>query len=245
MQFTKNPFTKNSWNTPTNNIEKAGTDPQYGCINVLILDESSSMSPQSLQTKNAVNGMLKEMASDEKNKVIISTFNGRDVRVSDLLDPTQVKLSYNPNGMTNLYDAIIETINKVNYELSKTFSHMKPVVIFQIMTDGHENSSKNSSYTVKNLISRCEENEWTFTFVGADIDPFSMARDIGINTSAITVIDKANYDIGFNNATSAYNSIKTMRKMGLTNDAIYASASIWSDQPNANPTVSVCVNDKK
>ena len=54
-------------------------------------------------------------------------------------------------------------------------------VIFVITTDGHENSSREYSYSqIKSMIEQKKEEGWEFLFLGANIDAGKEAEKIGI-----------------------------------------------------------------
>ena len=90
---------------------------------------------------------------------------------------------YVPDGMTPLYDAIAETVFKVD-------SLVTPgtVVLMTIITDGLENASrKYTSAKLKVLIEKYMEAGWEFTYIGANQDAILEAGKLGIN-------DAYNYD---------------------------------------------------
>ena len=56
-------------------------------------------------------------------------------------------------------------------------------VLFTIITDGYENSSKEFDWqTIKNMIKHQREKySWVFTFLGANIDTDKVSDDLGID----------------------------------------------------------------
>ena len=87
--------------------------------------------------------------------------------------------SYAPGGMTALYDAIGRTMKLTDGWVAK---HKPDQVLFVIMTDGHENSSR--EYTQRqifDLIADRQANaDYEFVFLGANQDSYAIGRDIGI-----------------------------------------------------------------
>jgi len=86
-------------------------------------------------------------------------------------------------GRTALLDAIGITINdliKVQKKAGRKKSASK--VLFVIITDGMENSSREYTYNrIKKLIGVEEEKYgWEFLFLGANIDAAKMADNVGI-----------------------------------------------------------------
>ena len=89
--------------------------------------------------------------------------------------PSLSRDNYRPQGWTNLYDAIGETIINTDKRI-RELDHV-PAVLFVIITDGEENSSRTHTLdSVKNLIKAREEDGWTFIYMGAnqDVDFCSM-----------------------------------------------------------------------
>ena len=83
---------------------------------------------------------------------------------------------YFVRGCTALLDAIGKTITALNHKIDNK-------VLFVIMTDGMENASvEYSKSQIKNMISN---HDWEFIFIGADIDSYSEAGQIGIRKSRI------------------------------------------------------------
>jgi hypothetical protein len=92
---------------------------------------------------------------------------------------------YQPRGSTALYDAIANTITNLANQLKGARKNEKCLVI--VMTDGQENSSKeyglreNGRKRLFDLIKSYEKKgNWTFVYLGANVDAFAEARDIGI-----------------------------------------------------------------
>ncbi|MCL4855279.1 MAG: hypothetical protein KJZ78_28285 [Bryobacteraceae bacterium] len=88
-----------------------------------------------------------------------------------------------PRGMTALLDAVGRAINETGERLSKLPEADRPgLVVFVVMTDGEENSSK--EFTKPQIKKMIEEQttryQWQFTFLGADQDAFAEAADMGI-----------------------------------------------------------------
>ena len=93
---------------------------------------------------------------------------------------------YYVRGMTALLDAIGKTISQVKLNQNKPCDTKKAdKVLFVIITDGMENSSKEFTLkTVKNMIETQKNKEnWEFLFLGANIDAISTAESFGISSS--------------------------------------------------------------
>jgi hypothetical protein len=99
------------------------------------------------------------------------------------INPTELVSRYHPRGGTALYDAIAHTITEVEAGLAD--KEEKVLVI--VMTDGQENSSQdyalrdNGRQRLFDLIQRYEaKGNWTFVYLGANVDAYSEAQNIGI-----------------------------------------------------------------
>jgi hypothetical protein len=82
-----------------------------------------------------------------------------------------------------LLDAVGKTILDVGYRLSGTREEERPAkVIFVIITDGMENSSREFTYDkVRELIQHQRDRyNWEFVFLGANMDSAKEAGNIGI-----------------------------------------------------------------
>ena len=94
-----------------------------------------------------------------------------------ITDVDHIKLT--PRGGTPLLDAVVRGVAYLDDKLGTS----KPDhVLCMIITDGHENSSrevKNVSQ-VKELIASREKQGWVFMFLGADLDNTNDARDMGV-----------------------------------------------------------------
>ena len=90
---------------------------------------------------------------------------------------------YQVGGSTALLDAIGRTIHKIgNVQRRTTDDYRADKVMFVIITDGEENSSREySAEKVKAQIERQKEKYgWEFIFLGANIDAVQTAEKFGI-----------------------------------------------------------------
>lgn len=113
---------------------------------------------------------------------------------------------YYVNGSTALLDAIGNTIVSMEREISNK-------VLFVITTDGLENSSiEFSKNQIKKLI---KNHNWEFIFLGADIDAYSEASNIGIGEAHTALFNKSSEGINdmFKSVEKACNEIKIHNKL--------------------------------
>jgi hypothetical protein len=87
-------------------------------------------------------------------------------------------------GSTALLDAVGRTISKiVNVQRHSAETERAEKVLFVIITDGMENSSKEYRYDrVKEMVEREQQQYgWEFLFLGANIDAIGTASRFGIS----------------------------------------------------------------
>ena len=157
-------------------------------FNLIILDESGSMSCIERQALTGVNETLQtirraqEKYPEQEQYVTFVPFQTGSIKfVRDCEPIANVKdlepKDYNPGTCTPLYDAIGTGIAKVNALVREG-----DTVLVTIITDGEENCSREYNLKmVKNLIEKLKKQEWTFTLIGTDdLDVEGMALSMGI-----------------------------------------------------------------
>ena len=161
--------------------------------NVIILDESGSMSSiynETLTSMNEVlNGIKKnqEEFPDQHHYVTIVTFEGygisgvktrRDRVPIGTVAPFTEK-DYRPGDCTPLYDAMGKTLSEL-----EGLIHEDDKVMATVITDGMENSSREySGRTIKHLVARLREKGWMLAYIGANQDSLEVARDLKIGNA--------------------------------------------------------------
>ena len=161
--------------------------------NVIILDESGSMSSiykETIQSMNEVlNGIRKDQEEheDQHHYVTIVTFEGngiagikmrRDrVPIGSISDFTTK--DYRPGGCTPLYDAMGKTLNEMEGLVTEDDR-----VFATVITDGMENSSTEySGRTVKTMVDRLRKKGWVLAYIGANQDAVEVAKDLHISNA--------------------------------------------------------------
>lgn len=152
---------------------------------VFILDKSGSMQGLEKDTIGGFNAML-EKQKKEEGECYISTilFSSRSQSLYQHQEISTVKPltnnDYTVGGCTALLDAIGYAIDDMKDYLK--IQKEKRNVLFIIITDGMENASHEySSRIIKRMVEEQQEKEdWSFTFLGANIDAIQTASDIGI-----------------------------------------------------------------
>lgn len=177
------------------------TKENFTSINVIV-DASGSMAHLTHDTIGNFNTFLKEQKEFPGEAVFtLCTFNTdyrlpHDfVKIASVPD-LDVK-GYIPQGGTALLDAMGTTIDSVGRKLASLPEEERPSkVIFLIITDGHENSSKRySSEQIKSMVEHQKDvYSWEFVFMGANIDAITTGTSLGI--SASNSVNYAATDIG-------------------------------------------------
>jgi Mg-chelatase subunit ChlD len=154
---------------------------------VFILDESGSMEAYKRDTIDGFNEYIETLQTDEKPTIIrLITFSTRGMKVMlDMENVRQVqglsKESYIPSGGTPLLDAVARGILETDDYLECNPEEIN--IMFTIMTDGMENSSRNfSASQVSEMIEEREKRGWIFTYLGANQNAWSEGRKMGIQT---------------------------------------------------------------
>ena len=149
---------------------------------VFILDKSGSMAGSEENTITSFNEYLeKEKKNSFSTAITTILFSDNYKYLHKRVNVKNVKKltseDYYVGGTTSLYDALGNAINYMdNVDTDK--------VMFIIITDGYENSSKEfNKNKIKNMIKK--HTNWEFIYIGADIDSYATGGEIGINKKNI------------------------------------------------------------
>lgn len=155
---------------------------------VFILDKSGSMSGLEADTIGGYNAMLeKQKAVDGECYITTVLFDNNYELLHDRIDIRAVspisEKEYQVGGSTALLDAIGRTINKIgNAQKHTADDYRAEKVLFVIITDGEENSSRD--YSAEKIKAQIERQKtkygWEFIFLGANIDAVETASRFGI-----------------------------------------------------------------
>lgn len=154
---------------------------------IFILDESGSMSSTASDVRGGFNTYIEKIKSDG-NEYSLSTIKfGTTVRplfTNQPLDqvPLLTEQNYMPLDSTALYDAIGFALSEARkYWGTDEKPYGKGRFIVIIMTDGFENASK--KFLKEEIIAKIKRREaagnWTFVYMGADQDAWSVASNLG------------------------------------------------------------------
>lgn len=164
---------------------------------IFILDKSGSMGGLEKDTIGGFNSMLKKQQELEGEcKITTVLFDNNYELLHDRIDIRAIApitaREYQVGGSTALLDAMGMTIHKIAKVQGQTAEEYRAEkVIFVIITDGEENSSR--EYSIENIKKLVEmqktKDGWEFIFLGANIDAVQTAGQFGINNDrAVTYL---------------------------------------------------------
>ena len=200
--------------------------------NLIVLDESGSMDSiksliisgfnELVQSVKGIEGQFPE----QEHLISMVSFNDLNNNILHFVDPIN-KLdaindsTYNPASMTPLYDAMGFSISKLKQYLEGKTNYS---VLVTILTDGEENASKEyTGSAIKNLVEELKQQNWTFTYIGADHDVEGMASKMNIHNTMS--FDKNDQDIKRMFASETSSRVKfslSIRNGELDNNDYYS-----------------------
>ncbi len=193
---------------------------------VFILDKSGSMSGLESDTIGGYNSMLaKQRTIEGECRITTVLFDNNYELLHDRIDIKAVgsitEKEYQVGGSTALLDAIGKTIHKIgNAQKHTAKDYRAEKVMFIIITDGEENSSR--EYTAEKIKAQIEQQKvkygWEFIFLGANIDAVQTAGHFGITPDrAIDYLaDSEGTELNFKAMSSA---VSTFRDTGTVDEA--------------------------
>lgn len=188
---------------------------------IFILDKSGSMSGLEGDTIGGYNAMLaKQQALEGECRITTVLFDNHYELLHDRLDLRAVgpmtDKEYQVGGSTALLDAIGKTVQKIiNVQKRTAADYRAERVMFVIITDGEENSSRNySSESVKALIEQQKaEYGWEFIFLAANIDAVETAARYGIESDRAVdyIADERGTEVSY---SAISETVANFRKVG-------------------------------
>jgi Mg-chelatase subunit ChlD len=228
--------------------KRAGTKTSHV---IFVLDDSGSMQSCRAATISGYNEYLQAQKKDALETgiptfVSLYKFDGSSVKtVFSRVSVEEVKdldeQSYNPQGMTNLYDAIGGVMMQINSQLSASKKADRDSIIITILTDGAENSSRTfNNSIIKQMVEKAEGKNWGFMFLGANINAFVAGSSLGFNANNTMQYDTASMGNTMRSASAMTSRMKTAYASGMDTTLVYASTS-FTDQER---TSAVSKDDK-
>jgi hypothetical protein len=170
------------------------------------MDRSGSMALCKDDAEGGLNHFI-EMQKKEKGKAFF-TLVQFDTEYEFVHTAVPIKdvphCELHPRGATALLDAVGRAIGETKDRHAAMKKSQRPgLVVFVILTDGQENSSREFTQKsqIKKMIEDCQEKDgWQFNFLAADQDAFAEAAAIGIGH-----LQTMSYDVG--NTTETFEAM--------------------------------------
>lgn len=192
----KNQTEMNSENTNQNQQEMNNSEnsaKKARIYNLIIVDESGSMSSLKEATQSGVNETInsirraqQEFADTQEHFLTLVTFdtNNYSEPVRTLYNRKPIAEvedfnNYNPSGCTPLYDAMGQSITEL-YNFIKDDDDANAVVT--VLTDGYENASQEwTGAALKEFIEKLTQEGWSFSYMGSNHDVKGVSFNLSIN----------------------------------------------------------------
>lgn len=155
---------------------------------VEVKDRSYSLSPYQDDVINAYNDQVKALLDSKASDSILMSswlFNERTVLRHGYLPLESVPLldrnSYDPDGTTALYDAVLDAFTGVvAYGQSLRDAGIRTKIVVVVITDGEDNASRNSAAKVATVAQDLLKQEiYTLAFVAFGVNGKAIAAQMG------------------------------------------------------------------
>lgn len=193
--------------------------------NLIIVDESGSMSHLSRVTLSGINETIntiksaqKEFAETQTHYLTLVTFDrnhhGEIVRyhfTNEPIDNVTTFTNYRPCGGTPLYDAMGQTLSALYNEIN---GNENATAVVTVLTDGMENASHEwLAKTLRELIDKLKEQGWSFSYMGSAHN----VKDVADLLSIDNVMEFSHDEIGAKSTWDFDRSSRTayFRKMDM------------------------------
>jgi uncharacterized protein YegL len=158
-----------------------------------VLDKSGSMDPIRMATIAGFNEFKNDQAREAGTALMTLTLFDTvfdtvvtATPIGDVLDLNTD--TYQPDGMTALYDAVGHTMKLTDDYVAK---HHPDQVLFVIMTDGEENSSR--EFTRDRIFALIEKRQksagYDFVYLGANQDSYLAGQRMGVRSGRMLDYD--------------------------------------------------------
>jgi len=163
------------------------TNPDYTAL-LFIIDRSGSMRTIKEDMEGGINAVLDEQKKIPGTVTVdVAYFDDEIIYDERFLSLDSASIKIEPRGMTALHDAIVSSTRKFGESLSQLAEEDRPgTVMVIIVTDGHENVSKEANISdVKDIITLQQDTyNWDFLFLGANQDAIQTGADFGLRKGA-------------------------------------------------------------
>ena len=188
----------------------------------LVVDRSGSMEAIRQDAMGGVNRFIRDQAEKPGEALLTLVQFDTEYEFVHRAVPIGSVPEYvlTPRGGTALLDAVGRAINETGERLAAIPEADRPgLVVFVVMTDGQENSSR--EFTKAQVKEKIEHQQngyaWQFVFLGANQDAFAEAGSMGMQAAAA-----ANFSIHKVDAAmaAASASVGRMRKQRMASETV-------------------------
>lgn len=166
----------------TKKEEKKKSDGKAHIYNLIIVDESGSMSHLREVTLSGINETIgtirnaqKEFAQTQVHTLTLVTFDTDSNRpaVRTMVDNQPIAnvkkfRDYMPNGCTPLYDAMGQSLTRLHTLIK---GDVDASAVVTVLTDGLENASREwNAQSLRKLIEQLKQEGWSFSYMGSAHD---------------------------------------------------------------------------
>ena len=166
----------------TKKEQKKKSDGKAHIYNLIIVDESGSMSHLREVTLSGINETIgtirnaqNEFAQTQVHTLTLVTFDSDSNRpaVRTMIDNQPIAnvkkfRDYMPNGCTPLYDAMGQSLTRLHTLIK---GDIDASAVVTVLTDGLENSSREwNAQSLRKLIEQLKQEGWSFSYMGSAHD---------------------------------------------------------------------------
>ena len=190
---------------------------------VFVIDRSGSMTGLEDDTIGGFNSTIKKQKEEEgEAKVTTILFDNRYEVLHDRFDLDQIgemtSDEYYTRGTTALLDALGRAIRKtVNVQRHMPEEERAENVVFVVITDGYENSSREFSYRdIRHMVKKEQEKYgWEFLFLGANIDAVAEGGRMGFRAdrSVRYMHDGVGTGLVYDSVNNAVRNLRTKKQI--------------------------------
>ena len=202
------------------------TDSNYTHI-LCIVDRSGSMGPVAKDMRGGLDEFFKSQAKEPGRCLVdyVQFDNEREVVFTD--KPVALaKAQLDPRSMTALLDALGTSVVELGTKLAAKPEDDRPgKVIVVVVTDGYENASRDwTRDKVKALVEQQQDEwNWTFVFLGANMDAISEGGALGVSAGSSMTYDTAHASQTFGSLSTYVSRARASGDASFTDDERHAA----------------------
>lgn len=189
----------------------------------LVVDRSGSMNEIRSDAEGGINAFIRDQSKQPGESLLTLVQFDTEYEFVECGTPIQKVPEYRlvPRGATALLDAVGRAIHETAARLEQIPENDRPgLVIFVVMTDGFENSSREFTKSqIKQLIKQQQDDfDWQFTFLAADQDAFAEAAAMGMAADGAAKFSKRKVGAAWQGTMAKVARMREQLKEGETID---------------------------